>query len=218
MPTLVIANKNYSSWSLRAWLALRHAGIDFDEIRILLGRPESKTEILKHSPSGKVPAFKDGGLVVWESLAICEYAAEHQPAMWPADGKARAIARAVAAEMHAGFAALRSAMPMNLRAAGRRVEMTPAIAADVDRIERIWAECRGRFGDTGPWLFGPWSMADAMFAPVATRFVTYELHRPGVFDDYIATVFADPIFQEWRTAALAENERLEASEAGETGK
>lgn len=222
MSTLVIANKNYSSWSLRAWLALRHAGIDFTETRITLGRPQSKAEILKWSPSGKVPAFKEGGLVIWESLAICEYAAERAAdnghALWPAEPRARAIARSVSAEMHAGFTALRTAMSMNLRATGRRVELTPAIVADIDRIERIWVECRGRFADgpnAGPWLFGQWSMADAMFAPVATRFVTYGVHRPGVFDDYIAAVIADPAYQEWRSAALAETEVLPDFEMGD---
>lgn len=221
MPTLIIANKNYSSWSLRGWLALRHAGIDFDEVRIFLDQPETAAEIAKYSPSGKVPALKDGGLIVWESLAICEYAAERAAEQgrpqWPADPKARAIARSVSAEMHAGFTALRGALPMNLRATGRRSDLTSSVVADIDRIERIWAECRGRFAhdpQDGPWLFGQWSMADAMYAPVATRFVTYGIHRPGIFDDYIATVIADPLFQEWRVAALAETEVVQDDEVG----
>ena len=218
MPILVIANRNYSSWSLRAWLAIRHAGIAFDEIAVDLADPDSRAEILRHSPSGKVPALREGSLVVWESLAICEYVAEQNPAMWPAENRARSIARSVSAEMHAGFAALRSAMPMNLRATGRQVEITPEIAADIERIERIWSDCRGRFGyGSGPWLFGEWSLADAMFAPVATRFVTYGIHRPGVVDDYIATVFADPAFQEWRSGALAETSCVASSEVGEQG-
>lgn len=213
-PVLVIANKNYSSWSLRAWLALRHAGIDFVETKVLLDQPDSKANIRKVSPSGKVPAFKDGALTVWDSLAICEYAAEQHAGLWPADSRARAVARSIAAEMHSGFPALRQALPMNLRASGRKVELSPAVAAEIDRIEALWSDCRGRFGDGGPWLFGRWSVADAMFAPVATRFVTYDVHRPGVFDDYIATVIADPHFQEWRRGALAETETIAADEAG----
>jgi glutathione S-transferase len=217
MATLIIGNKNYSSWSLRGWLALRHAGVDFDEVKVWLNEPECKAEILKISPSGKVPALRDGSLVVWESLALCEYAAEQNPAMWPADPRARAIARAIAAEMHAGFTALRSALPMNLRATGRKVALSPAVLADIDRIEHIWADCRARYGvdGGGPWLFGQWSMADAMYAPLATRFITYGIHRSGAFDDYIATVVADPLFQEWRAEALTETALMADNEAGE---
>ena len=190
-PVLLIANKNYSSWSLRAWLALRHSGIVFDEQQVWLDNPDTKEKIKAFSPSGRVPAYKDGALLIWDSLAICEYAAEKAPELWPAEARARAVARAVAAEMHSGFMALRSAMPMNLRAANRKVEMTPAILADIDRIEHLWSDCRARFAEGGPWLFGQWSIADAMYAPVATRFVSYDVHRAGAFDDYISTVFAD---------------------------
>ena len=213
-PTLLIANKNYSSWSLRGWLALRHAGIDFDEQLVLLDQPDTQAKILAFTPSGRVPALKDGGLLIWDSLAICEYAAEKNPEMWPADTKARAVARAVSAEMHSGFQALRQALPMNLRATGRKVELTPAVLADIDRIEHIWADCRARFGEGGPWLFGRRSLADAMYAPVATRFVTYGIHRSGAFDDYIATVFGDADFQQWKQAALAETEVIPDDEAG----
>ena len=213
-PTLLIANKNYSSWSLRGWLALRHAGIEFDEQLVLLDRPDTAARIGAFSPSGRVPAFKDGGLLIWDSLAICEYAAEKNPALWPADAKARAVARSVSAEMHAGFMALRSTLPMNLRATGRKVELSAGALADIDRIEHIWTDCRARFGEGGPWLFGRWSIADAMYAPVATRFVTYGVHRSGAFDDYVATVFGDPHFQEWKHAALAETEVVPSDEAG----
>ena len=213
-PILLIANKNYSSWSLRAWLALRHAGIEFDEQMVWLDTPETKAKIQAFSPSGRVPAFKDGSLLIWDSMAICEYAAEKFPALWPTDPRARAMARAVSAEMHAGFMALRSAMPMNLRATGRKVEMTPAVLADIDRVEHLWTDCRARFGEGGPWLFGQWSIADAMYAPVATRFVTYGVHRDGTFDDYIATVFGGAYFKEWRQAALAETEIVGGDEAG----
>ena len=213
-PVLLIANKNYSSWSLRAWLALRHAGIEFDEQQVWLDTPETRDKIKTFSPSGRVPAYKDGALLIWDSLAICEYAAEKAPELWPAEARARAVARSVAAEMHSGFTALRSAMPMNLRAAGRKVEMTPAILADIDRIEHLWSDCRARFADGGPWLFGQWSIADAMYAPVASRFVTYDVHRAGAFDDYISTVFADAAFREWKQAALAETEVVPSDEAG----
>ena len=217
-PVLLIANKNYSSWSLRAWLALRHAGIEFDEQQVWLDTPETREKIKAFSPSGRVPAYKDGPLLIWDSLAICEYvaerAAEKNCLLWPAEARARAVARSVAAEMHAGFMALRSAMPMNLRAANRKVEMTPEILADIDRIEHIWSDCRARFADGGPWLFGQWSIADAMYAPVASRFVTYDVHRPGAVDDYMATVFADAAFREWKTAALAETALVPSDEAG----
>jgi glutathione S-transferase len=218
-PTLIIANKNYSSWSLRAWLAVRHGGLDFDEVRVPLGQPDSKAKLAGASPSGKAPALKDGPLTVWDSLAICEYVAERcalekKVDLWPTDPKARAVARAVSAEMHSGFQALRSGMPMNLRATGRKVEPNAAIAADIERIERLWADCRARFSEGGPWLFGQWSIADAMYAPVATRFVTYGVQRPGFADDYIATIFGDPFFQEWRQAALAETEVIPGNEVG----
>lgn len=213
-PTLLIANKNYSSWSLRGWLALRHAGFEFDEQVVFLDLPDTAAKINAFSPSGRVPALKDGGLLIWDSLAICEYAAEKNPSIWPSDAKARAVARAVSAEMHSGFMALRSTLPMNLRATGRKVEMTSAVLADIDRIERIWTDCRARFSEGGPWLFGRWSVADAMYAPVATRFVTYGVHRSGAFDDYVATVFGDPHFQEWKHAALAETQVVPSDEAG----
>ena len=207
-PVLLIGNKNYSSWSLRAWLALRHADLKFEEQQVLLGTPESRARIAAFSPSGRVPAYKDGSLLIWDSLAICEHvaerAAEKNLALWPTDPRSRAVARSVAAEMHSGFQALRSAMPMNLRASGRKVELSAAVLADIDRIEHLWADCRARYGEGGPWLFGPWSIADAMYAPVASRFVTYGVRRNGAFDAYTATVVADPAFQEWRQAALAE--------------
>lgn len=211
---LVIANKNYSSWSLRAWLAARKAGLDFEEVLIGLDLPDTRSKILHHSPSGKVPALIDGELRVHDSLAICETLAERLPALWPADPIARAHARAVSAEMHAGFMALRSALPMNLRATARHVTPSDAVRADLDRIAAIWRDCRQRFGAGGPWLFGAWSIADAMYAPVATRLVTYDLVTPGVVTDYVATVTNDPDFVVWRSAALAEMAVVAADEAG----
>jgi len=213
-PTLVIGNKNYSSWSLRPWLAARHAGIEFDEIRVSLFTPEGTAQIRQYSPSLKVPVWREGELVVWESLAICEYLAERVPSLWPADSAARAVARSVGAEMHAGFAALRHGMPMNARARGRRVAVTPAIAADIDRIAAIWTDCRARFGAGGPWLFGAFSIADAMFGPVVLRFVPYGVSRPGAVDDYVATWMADLHLRAWIAAAEQESEVLEDEEVG----
>ena len=213
-PQLVIGNKNYSSWSLRPWLAARHAGIEFDEIRIALDTPETAALLQHYSPSCKVPVWRDGDLVIWDSLAICEYFAEQVPALWPADAAARAVARSVSAEMHSGFTALRTHMTMNARARGRRVSVTPEIAAEIDRIETIWTDCRRRFGAGGPWLFGAFSIADAMFAPVALRFVPYGVSRPGVVDDYVATLMADQHLQTWIADAERESEVLEQFECG----
>ncbi len=213
-PQLVIGNKNYSSWSLRPWLAARHAGIEFDEVRVALDTPETTALLQQYSPSCKVPVWREGDLVIWDSLAICEYFAEQVPALWPTDAVARAVARSVSAEMHAGFGALRAGMPMNARAQGRNVPVTPEIAADIDRIEAIWSDCRSRFGADGPWLFGDFSIADAMFAPVALRFTTYGVSRPGVVDDYVATLLADPHLQTWIVAAEHESEVIESSECG----
>ena len=213
-PTLVIGNKNYSSWSLRPWLAARHAGIEFDEIRIPLYTPDAAAQIQQYSPSGKVPVWREGEFAVWDSLAICEYLAERVPSLWPADLTARAVARSISAEMHSGFVALRTSMTMNARARGRRVAVTPEIAAEIDRIAAIWTDCRKRFGAGGPWLFGGFSIADAMFGPVVLRFVPYGVSRPGVVDDYVATWMADPHLQAWIAAAEQESEVLEQFECG----
>jgi glutathione S-transferase len=213
-PQLVIGNKNYSSWSLRPWLAARHAGIEFDEIRIALDTPETAALLQHYSPSCKVPVWREGDLVIWDSLAICEYLAEQVPALWPTDAAARAVARSVSAEMHSGFTALRTHMTMNARARGRNVPVTPEIAADIDRIVMIWSDCRSRFGADGPWLFGAFSIADAMFAPVALRFTTYGVSRSGAVDDYVATQLADPHLQAWLAAAERESEVIEQYEWG----
>ncbi|MFZ1642094.1 MAG: glutathione S-transferase family protein [Candidatus Contendobacter sp.] len=213
-PQLVIGNKNYSSWSLRPWLAARHAGIEFDEIRVSLFTPEGTAQIQQYSPSGKVPVWREGEFMVWDSLAICEYLAERAPALWPVDSAARAVARSVCAEMHSGFTALRNGMPMNVRARGRRVAITPEIAADIDRIAALWTDCRSRFGASGPWLFGAFSIADAMFGPVVLRFATYGVSRPGVVGDYAAIWMADSHLQAWITAAERESEVIEADECG----
>jgi len=211
---LVIGNRNYSSWSLRAWLALRHAGAAFEEVRIPLDTPTTREEILEHSPAGKVPVLHDGGLTVWESLAICEYLAERFPEakLWPEGREARAIARAVSAEMHAGFARLRNAMPMNCRAPLAGKGRAPGVDADIARITAIWRDCRTRFGAGGPFLFGAFTNADAMYAPVVSRFVTYAVALDETCQAYVAAVSALPAMKSWVAAARVEPERIEGEE------
>ncbi len=212
--TIVIGNKNYSSWSLRAWIALAATGAEFDEIRIPLDRPDTRARILEHSPAGKVPVLRDGALVVWESLAICEYLAERFPdaGLWPDGDGARAHARAVACEMHAGFAALRNGMPMNCRAALPGKGHSPEVDADIARIAKIWRDCRENFGAGGGFLFGRFTVADAMFAPVASRFTTYAVDLDPVSQAYVDAVLALPAMQAWYEAARAEPERIEREE------
>ena len=214
--TLVIGNKNYSSWSLRPWFLLTALEIPFTEERIALGQPDTHERILAASPSGKVPALRDGSVTVWESLAICEYVAERFPdrPVWPRDAAARATARSISAEMHAGFLALRTTMPMNCRATGRRAVRSEAVVEDIARIESIWLDCRRRFGGGGPWLFGSFSAADAMFAPVAFRFATYGMDGNETTRAYVRTVLDDPHIERWRTAAAAEPEVMPMNEAG----
>jgi glutathione S-transferase len=180
--TLAIGNKNYSSWSLPPWLFLKHAGIPFAEIRIPLHTRETRERISQCSPSGRVPVLLDGAVSVWESLAICEYIAERFPEArgWPADPHARAIARSVATEMHAGFAALRAELPMNCRAKRSGVVPSSAARADIERVISIWHTCRETFGQGGPWLFGAFTIADTILAPVALRFHTDGVELPDV--------------------------------------
>jgi glutathione S-transferase len=212
--TLVIGNKNYSSWSLRPWLLMRQAGLPFREIRIPLYTPESKAQIRQYSPSGRVPCLLDGGLAVWDSLAICEYLAERHPELqlWPAAGAARAVARSVSAEMHAGFQHLRSNMGMNCRGRFPGLGRTVEVAGEIERIQRMWADCRARFGGTQPFLFGPFSIADAMFAPVVLRFRTYQVQLNPVCREYADAVLGLPALQDWLAAALAETEVIAAFE------
>lgn len=201
---LIIGNKNYSSWSLRGWLAVKACGHTFEEIVIALRQPDTKARILEWSPSGKVPCLIDNGLAVWDSLAIAEYLAEETPSLWPLDGAARAVARSVSAEMHSGFATLRDLMPMNVRAVISDVERTPELNADIRRIEEIWINCRKRFGTNGPYLFGEYSIADMMFAPVCFRFDTYGIQLDGIASEYLRAMLTHPHMQEWKTATLAE--------------
>ena len=204
---LVIGNKNYSSWSMRPWLALRANNIAFDEVFVPLYTGDAdKQLILAVTRSGKVPALVDGDITVWDSLAIIEYAAERFPEarLWPEDGAARAHARSISAEMHSGFAALRNECGMNLHRPVGAIELSADARANIARIQQIWIECRERFKASGPFLFGAFGAADAMFAPVVHRFRTYAIEvEPGV-RDYVATMMALPAFQEWTRAGLAE--------------
>lgn len=204
MRKLVIGDKNLSSWSLRPWLALRVAGLPFAELSIRLGQPESKAGILRYSPSGKVPCLIEGDLLIWDSLAICEYAAELAPELWPADAAARAEARAVSAEMHSGFTALRQNMPMNVCAEKPGVGRTPETEADIERIVALWESCRARHRAAGPFLFGTFSIADAMYAPVVWRFNTYAVAVPAAARAWMDAMKALPAMQEWRAAAAVE--------------
>lgn len=203
---LVIGNKNYSSWSLRAWLAIKRTGIDFEEIVVPLMRPETREAIRTHSPSGKVPLLKHGDDTVWDSLAIAEYLAERFPAagLWPADPAARAVARSVAAEMHAGFMALRRGLPMNLRAHYPDHARAADVDADVARVQEIWRSCRSRFGAGGPFLFGRFTAADAFYAPVVGRFRTYDVALDAAGQAYADAVWHTPDMTQWVTAAVAE--------------
>jgi len=201
---LIIGNKNYSSWSFRPWIAMKAVGIGFEERVISLNDPEFKRAIAPVSQNGKVPALDDDGVHVWESLAILEYLAEKFPhaGLWPADARARAHARAVAAEMHGGFAALRGECPMNFWRPVKRRELSADALANVARIDAMWSECRLRYG--GPFLFGPFGAADAMYAPVVSRFHTYAVEVGERSRAYMDAVMALPAWREWKEAALKE--------------
>ncbi|PWC36388.1 glutathione S-transferase family protein [Azospirillum sp. TSO35-2] len=204
--TLVMGNKAYSSWSLRPWLVLKQAGLPFREVVVPLRQPDTAARIGEHSPSGRVPCLRHGDLTVWDSLAICEYVAELAPeaGLWPADRAARAVARSVAAEMHGGFVSLRSTMSMDLKRDRKGEGMTPATAVDIARVERLWADARAAYGQGGPFLFGRFTIADAMFAPVVTRFATYGVAVGEGTRAYMDAVLALPALQDWMAAAKAE--------------
>jgi glutathione S-transferase len=212
--TLVIGNKNYSSWSLRPWILMKHLGMPFREVQLPLDSPEFELDIGRWSPTRRVPVLRDGARAVWDSLAICEYVCELAGAGWPKDFDTRAHARSIAAEMHSGFQALRQQWPMNIRAERRRVAGTPALAADVARIQAIWGECRSRYASSGPWLFGEYSAADAMYAPVSFRFRTYDENVTPTTHEYMQTVLNDPLLAEWVAAARIESWTIAAEELG----
>lgn len=212
--TLVIANKAYSSWSFRPWILLRHFEIPFAEVVVPLGRTTTREEILRHSPAAKCPVLVDGGTTVWESLAIIEYVAESFPghAIWPRDKAARALARSLAAEMHAGFQALRVHLPMNMRRPVQKRELTPEAAADVARIEAAWAGARHSFGQGGDFLFGDFSAADAMFAPIVSRLHTYDAAVSPESRAYMDKIMALPAWRAWQEGADAEEWRIDKYE------
>jgi glutathione S-transferase len=199
---LITGNKNYSSWSLRPWLAMKVLGIEFEEKRIPLYGPGAKEEILRHSPAGKVPCLVDGTTTVWDSLAILEYLAERHPALWPAERAARARARSICAEMHSGFPQLRNHMSMNVRKRYPGKGRTPEVEAEIGRINGIWSQA------AKPFLFGAFTAADAMYAPVVLRFRTYEVDLPPLCRAYANAVLALPPMREWIAAAEAESESL----------
>ncbi|WP_417667059.1 glutathione S-transferase family protein [Roseibium sp.] len=209
---LVIGNKNYSSWSLRPWLAMTHAGIPFAETVIPFDFENGNPEIRKVSPSGKVPLLKDGDLVIWETLAILEYVAERFPdaGLWPKEAPARARARSVSAEMASGFSALRAACPMNMRRKPSCYGIDEAAQADVERVIELWHDCLSRSG--GPFLFGEFTIADAMYAPVVSRFETYELTDDPDALAYMARIIALPAWKSWREAGERESWVVAASE------
>jgi glutathione S-transferase len=212
--TIYLGNKNYSSWSLRGWLMLKQTGIAFDEVVIPLYESQSRAEILRHTPSGKLPTLvhqrPEGNVTVWESLGIGEYLAELFPeaGLWPKDPAIRAHARAISNEMHAGFLPLRRHFPMNMRSSFDR-EIIPEIQGDLDRIMALWRDCRSRFAAGGDFLFGKFSIADAMFAPVVSRFRTFKLPLEGAVEAYATAMTAYPAYQEWLAAARNEPMVLE---------
>lgn len=214
---LLIGNKNYSSWSLRPWLAMTHAGIPFEEQVIPLDQAGTASEIGKVSAAGRVPVLVDGSLTVWDSLAICEYLAERFPekALWPRDAAARAVARSAAAEMHSGFQALRTHCPMKFRVSLPAAPLPPEVQADVRRITALWEECRGRFGAGGPFLFGVFSIADAYYAPVVSRFRTYAIPVSGAAAAWAEAMWNLPAMQRWLEGARAETWSMARYDAAE---
>ena len=208
---LLLGSKNYSSWSLRPWLALRQSGIPFEETVVPLRSPDFAERVRAWSPAARVPVLRHGDQYVWDSLAIAEYLAETfaEKELWPRDRSARALARSVCAEMHSGFQALRSQMPMNVRAKGRKVPSNPELEADIARMHEIWRQCRAQASGTGQFLFGAFSIADAMFAPVAFRFATY-----GIKSDYAQSLVQIPAMREWAEASERESGTIDAYEVG----
>jgi len=205
--TLHIGNKNHSSWSLRPWLVMRHTGIPFREELVSLQEDPGKAARLARLPAGRVPVLTDGDTQVWDSLAISEYLAERHPGLWPIHPVARAWARSISAEMHSGFGALRQEMSMDVRARRPQRRRSPALLADLSRVEQIWTESRSRFGAGGDFLLGTFTIADAFYAPVAFRFRTYGVKLAGAAGAYVETLLALPAMKEWESGGAIE-ERL----------
>ncbi|HXJ35363.1 MAG TPA: glutathione S-transferase family protein [Candidatus Eisenbacteria bacterium] len=220
MRTLYVGNKNYSSWSLRAWLLLRQLGVDFEEKKVELFADGFRHEVAKVSPAGLVPVLVDDGFAVWDTLAIAEWIAERCPekGVWPAEAKARARARSICAEMHAGFSDLRHRLPMNLEARLPGVGWSAQVARDVERITSMWSGLRAEHRADGPFLFGAFGAADAFYAPVVTRFVTYDVEVPRPCAEYMKAVLALSAMREWTKAALAEKRFIPEEEPYRTSR
>lgn len=203
---LIIGNKNYSSWSLRGWLAVKQAGLAFDEVSVNLGDGDYKQQLQRHSKAGKVPVLVHKGLEIWDTLSIIEYLAETCPdaGLWPEESTPRAVARSISAEMHSSFGALRTHMPMNIRAAHPTKGRGPGVDQDIARITEIWRDCRSAAEGSGDFLFGAWSAADAMYAPVVSRFKTYAVSLDDVCQHYADAVLGSGLFKEWEAEALKE--------------
>jgi glutathione S-transferase len=211
---LVIGNKAYSSWSLRPWIAMKQLGLTFDEIVIPMNQPETRAQMLKYAPTGLVPTLIDGDVTIFETLAILEYLNDKYPSagLWPKDIAARAHARAVACEMHAGFGALRRDCPFNIRRSVKKHELSPEAQKNAARIDALWSDCRVRFWADGPFLFGHFTAADAMFAPIVNRLHVYDVPRSSAVQAYMDTVMALPAWQQWAAEAAREPWVIESSE------
>ena len=213
-PILVIGNKNYSSWSLRPWIFMKQNNIAFTEKRIALFSETTDEELSEYRSDNKVPVLKDNDLLVWDSLSILEYLSEKylKSTGWPLDPAARAVARSVSSEMHSSFLNVRTELPMNCRKKFQNIQLSPEAEREVERIKTLWQQCRSQFGSNGEWLFGKYSIADAMFAPIALRFEGYGIHLGGVEKSYINSVLNQPGIIEWINASKTETEIISADE------
>ena len=214
---LVIGNKNYSTWSLRSWFLLAEAGIDFEEERLALDTEGFASKVAQYTPICRVPVLILEGQPIWDTMAIAETVAERWPdkKLWPSDANARAHARSICAEMHSGFSVLREAMPMNCRAMGRKVALPDELVADIDRVLAIWSDCHRQYQSGGDWLFGEFSVADAMYAPVVLRFRTYGINLPQSAVAYPERLLKSDVLQDWLAAAESETEVIESDEIGQ---
>ena len=213
---LVIGNKNYSSWSLRAWFMLKEFNIPFEEIRIPLGTDEFYQNIKTYSPAAKVPAVSDGAIKIWDSLSICEYISENYLSGkgWPEDRESRAMARSISAEMHSGFEGVRSQLPINCRALRKNYPMSEQTQNEIKRIQSIWTQCFS-MNKEGNWLFGEFSIADAMYAPVVSRFHTYQIELDETASKYSSFVMSNPNIKEWFATSSQEGETIDIAEVGD---
>jgi glutathione S-transferase len=213
---LVIGNKNYSSWSLRPWIAMKQIGLIFEEVVIPMTMPNTRADMLKHSPTGLVPTLIDGDVTVFETIAILEYLNDKYPdaGLWPKDIAARAHARAISAEMHAGFAALRRDCPMNIRRAVKKHIVSPEAQKQAERIDALWTDARQRYGKGGDFLFGSFGNADAMYAPIVNRFHVYDLPRSATAQAYMEAMMALPAWKEWEQVSRIESWVISSSEVG----